>query len=127
MATRWRLLASNGTDTGLSRRLARVERELRRLEEAHRLLLAYVRGIDADLAELEDRLPLGDADERDGSVRSGGGPERAGRQAMVFVECGECRRTVALAEEELGDFTDPIRCPYCGAELLKAWKPASTR
>lgn len=122
----WRRAGSDGAGAALSRRLARLELEMRRLKEAHRLFLAYMRGIDEDLAEVEDLLPVGKAVK--GDARAGRrANEKEGEEALVFIECGECHRTVALSEEELGAFTDPIRCPYCSAELMKAWTPAATR
>lgn len=128
MAMGWRRAGGDGAGRALSHRLARLEQDVRRLQKAHRLLLAYVRGIDDDLADLEDLFPSDDAgagDHRHG--RGAKGKDEGGREALVFVECARCRRTVALAEEELGAFTDPLRCPYCGAELMKAWKPAVAR
>lgn len=109
--------------TGVLQRLSRIEAEIRRLRKGHRLLLSYVRGLDEDLGELEDLFPAGE------SPRGEAGRQRQGalQQGQVQVECGECGRTVALLEGEVGDFTDAIRCPYCGAELMKAWKPAPSR
>lgn len=109
----------------LSRRLLRLEREVRRLQEAHRLSLAYMRGIDEDLAAIEDRLPDGAARVgADGSRRLGAREEQ---EPAVFVECDRCHRTVGLAEGELGAFEEAIHCPYCGAELMRAWKPPAQR
>lgn len=127
----WRRAGGDGAGGGaLSQRLASLEQEVRRLQEAHRLLLAYVRGIDDDLAELEDFFPsdgAGAGGRRHRPAAEGKGEEKRDLEALVFVECARCRRTVALAEEELGAFTDPLRCPYCGAELMKAWNAATTR
>ncbi len=125
MATWWRPPGRASGTTALSRRLLRLERELRRLQEAHRLSLAYMRGIDEDLAALEEHLP-------DGVARAGADrPRRLGaheeQEPMVFVECERCHRTVGLAEGELGAFEEAIHCPYCRAELMRAWKPPAQR
>lgn len=120
----WRRSPGDGHPAGLPGRVARLEAGLRRLQEAHRLLLAYVRGIDGDLADVEEALPAGERSP--GRPGSGGRrDDAADRRPLIFVECAECRRTVALAEDELGAFEEALRCPYCTAELMKARKAAA--
>ena len=121
----WRRAGQEGTGS-LARRVARLEHELKRLQEAHRLSLAYLRGLDEDLAAVEDRLPAASSG-LDGAGSPAEGADRDGGRGLVFVACERCRRTVALDDQELGAFTDPIHCPYCGAELMRAWKPPASR